>query len=386
MTPLAIAGASLRRFARDRSALFFTVVLPIVIIVIVGSSFGSEGRFEVGLVVDPSSVEGTRIAESLRSAPGLDVVDFDTVDEGRTALRRGEVSTVAVVPTDTDDAVAAGDPIVVRVLAQQESEGQRGAATAVSGVLADHATVVTAARAIVADTDGSFPDTYEAVAAVADAQPPAEVTRTVVDTESGFLPAGFSYSAPTMLVLFIFVTAVTSSSSIVENRRLGIHDRVLAGPVTPGALVLGEACWVLMIAVLQATLIVVVGAVAFGVDWGDPLAAAGLVVVWALVGTGAGVLAGTLFRTSEQASSIGSAVAIVAGMLGGCMWPLEIVPDTLRTIGHAVPHAWAVDGWIELLSHGAGIGDIATELAVLAGFAAVLLVAATIRLRSLLTS
>ncbi|HEU5470800.1 MAG TPA: hypothetical protein VFV67_09105 [Actinophytocola sp.] len=51
-------------------------------------------------------------------------------------------------------------------------------------------------------------------------------------------------------------------------------------------------------------------------------AAAALITVWALVGTGTGILAGTLSRTPEQAGAIG----IAAGMLGGAMWPLEIVP------------------------------------------------------------
>ena len=73
-------------------------------------------------------------------------------------------------------------------------------------------------------------------------------------------------------------------------------------------------------------------------------------------------------------------------MLGGCMWPLEIVGDTMRTVGHAVPHAWAVDAWVELLSRGGGLADIAGQLAVLGGFALVLLTAATLRLRARLTA
>jgi ABC-2 type transport system permease protein len=119
----------------------------------------------------------------------------------------------------------------------------------------------------------------------------------------------------------------------------------------------------------------------FGVSWGDPVAATALVGAWALVGTGAGVLSGTLFRTPEQASSIGPSFGIAFGMLGGCMWPLEIVPEAMRTIGHVVPHAWAVDAWTVLLSRGGGLADIALQLLVLTGFAGVLLLLATTRLQ-----
>ena len=81
------------------------------------------------------------------------------------------------------------------------------------------------------------------------------------------------------------------------------------------------------------------------------------------------MLSGAVFKTPDQACSIGPVVGIAFAMLGGCMWPLEIVPDAVRTLGHATPHAWAVDAWITLLSRAGDITDIGAELAVLAGFA-----------------
>ena len=63
------------------------------------------------------------------------------------------------------------------------------------------------------------------------------------------------------------------------------------------------------------------------------------------------------------------------------MWPLSIVNSTVRSIGHATPHAWAVDAWTALIARGAGLAGIASDLAALAGFAAVLMLAATFRLR-----
>ena len=96
------------------------------------------------------------------------------------------------------------------------------------------------------------------------------------------------------------------------------------------------------------------------------------------------MLAGTLFKTPEQSTSIAPTVGILLGMLGGCMWPLEIVGSTMRTIGHLAPHAWAVDAWTELLSRGGTIVDIRRELFVLAGFAVVLIAIASRRLRRVL--
>jgi ABC-2 type transport system permease protein len=71
--------------------------------------------------------------------------------------------------------------------------------------------------------------------------------------------------------------------------------------------------------------------------------------------------------------------------LGGCMVPLEIFPDTMVKIAHITPHAWGLDGFAELIRRGGDLGSIAGEVAVLTGFAAVLLALGTWRLRAKLT-
>ena len=200
-------------------------------------------------------------------------------------------------------------------------------------------------------------------------------------TETTGMPAGYSYSAPTMLVLFEFLNAEASGAAIIQTRKYGVFARALATPIRPRDLVLGEGLCNLALALIQSVLIVVVGAVMFDVSWGDPAAAVALVVVWALVGTGAGMVSGTLFRTPEQATAIGPAVGIAFGMLGGCMWPLEIVPQSARLAGHAFPHAWAVDAWTNLLSRGCGLAEIGGYLGILAAYAVGLLAIASIRLR-----
>jgi hypothetical protein len=77
----------------------------------------------------------------------------------------------------------------------------------------------------------------------------------------------------------------------------------------------------------------------------------------------------------------GPPVGIALGMLGGCMWPLAIVPAPMRTFGHLFPQAWAMDTFIALIARNAGLAGILRQLAVLAAFAAALLALAAWRLR-----
>jgi ABC-2 type transport system permease protein len=93
------------------------------------------------------------------------------------------------------------------------------------------------------------------------------------------------------------------------------------------------------------------------------------------------MLFGAVLRNAEQATSIGPPVGIALGMLGGCMWPLAVVPEPMRVVGHLFPHAWAMDAFVDLIAKDAGLAGIAVPLAVLAAFAAVLLTLAVWRLR-----
>jgi linearmycin/streptolysin S transport system permease protein len=56
----------------------------------------------------------------------------------------------------------------------------------------------------------------------------------------------------------------------------------------------------------------------------------------------------------------------------------------MKNVAHITPHAWAYDAFTQLVAHGATIGDIGRQLAVLAAFAIGLLALATWRLRRVL--
>jgi linearmycin/streptolysin S transport system permease protein len=124
----------------------------------------------------------------------------------------------------------------------------------------------------------------------------------------------------------------------------------------------------------------------FGVRWGDPLGAAAVVVAFALVGTGAAVLLGSVFSSPEQAGPVALLLGLAFAALGGSMAPLEVFPDTARTIAHVTPHAWANDAFSKLLVDRDGVGAVLPQVGVLLAFAAAALVLATWRLRRAITA
>jgi ABC-2 type transport system permease protein len=387
MTALALTRATLVRALRDRTALFFMVLLPVAIIVVIGVTVSGVDQFRVGLVADAQAGPVAReLAADLKDASGLRTRTYDAAADARTALRRAELDAVVLVPADLDKDVQAGDSVTIRVLVEPSGSAGHAAVSSVSAVVAEHAARLQAARFAADETGRTLDDGLTAARGAEQAASPITVETDTVNGRSDYLPLGYSYSTPTMLVLFVFINTLAGGAAIVQTRRTGVYTRALAAPVSARTLVFGETIAYLLLALLQSLLIVGIGALAFDVAWGDPLAAGALVTVWALVGTGAGVLAGALFRTPEQVHAVGPALGIGLGMLGGCMWPLALVPDWLRTAGHAVPQAWAVDAWTTLLSREGDLPAILRDLAVLAAFATALITLASLALRRRLTT
>jgi ABC-2 type transport system permease protein len=182
----------------------------------------------------------------------------------------------------------------------------------------------------------------------------------------------FSYVAPSDLVLFMGITLLVLSSGLVESRRLGILRRLAAAPVRPRSIVAAEILSLLCVAAAQSIGLLLLGRVLFGVHWGDLWAVGAVVALLALTLCAVSVLIGAWASSQEQAIATAVVIGIAAGMLGGCVYPLDVVGSTVRAVGHAVPQAWAMDAFIRLIYHHGGFATVAPELGALGAFALVL--------------
>lgn len=378
----AFSGVVLRQLVRDRAALFFMLALPVAIIVIIGTTFGGQGRIRVG-VVDPGGQAADRLEAALARADGIEVVRYDDVGSLQRAVRRFTVSAGLVVPADLDQRLAEGQAGAVSLLVLGTTEESVTVRRTLGGVIDDVGAPLSAAGFAAQATGTGFGDALARADQLAAAQAVGglEVAVTDVGRGAGSSPNKFSATAPQNLVLFTFITGLTSATLLVKARRTGILRRALASPTGLGVQLAGMAAGWFVICLLQSVLIVVVGAVGFGVGWGDPVAAAVLVVVFALVGCGAGLLVGAIGANEDRVGAVTPIVGMVLGALGGCMVPAEVFPSSMRTAARFVPHYWAVQAWQSLVIDKAGLGTIAGDLAILAAVAAALLVLATLTMR-----
>ena len=358
-----IAVANWRRAAKDRRTPMVVLILPVLVMVIVGTVFGIDDRDPVGLVRRDDGARATQLA-SIMEAADLRVRTYDSEADMRAALRRGRVLVGIVVPSDYSEDLDAGRSVALRAVSQpgrSESAALRAqVARAVSQQSLSLLTERATGRASLPPRRGSFESRFGA--APDDASP-------------------FSYTAPSNLVLFVMITSLVFGSGFVYSRRLGTVRRMLATPTPVRAIVLGQALSAFVVALVQAVGLFAIGGLFFRVHWGDPVACGLLIVLLAVVGAALYVLMGTVARTPEQAVSAGVPIGLAMGMLGGCMWPLEAVSPAMRTVGHLTPNAWAMDAWVRLVFARVGVGGVGRQLIALTAFAVVLFPLATWRLR-----
>ena len=153
-----MAGSALRRLARDRLALFFIVLLPVVIILIIGLTFGDAAseRLPVGVVDQGAGRLGSELRAGLEASPALDARAYDDADAVRKAVRRGVVAAGVVVPAGYDQALRAGRPAEVTFVVDQTRPAPAPVRSAVAAVVARQAAEVKAARFAAEEAGSTF--------------------------------------------------------------------------------------------------------------------------------------------------------------------------------------------------------------------------------------
>ena len=95
-----LTGLLLRAYLRDRVALFFSLIVPLMLMVIFGYlNLGEFGRVSIAIDDQANNDASRQLAGVLRGIGTLQVRDQST-DEALRLLRRTELDMLVVIPSD----------------------------------------------------------------------------------------------------------------------------------------------------------------------------------------------------------------------------------------------------------------------------------------------
>jgi ABC-2 type transport system permease protein len=107
-----------------------------------------------------------------------------------------------------------------------------------------------------------------------------------------------------------------------------------------------------------------------------------LSILMVIMSSAFALMLATLARTERSAGSIAVVTALLLAPLGGCWWPLFILPRWLQNLAKISPHAWANTGFNKLMLFGADFSAVVPEMLALVGFAVVFALIAVWRFRT----
>lgn len=256
----AIAAVDFRRLVQDRIALFSMLVLPVLIIIVIGTTIGSEPRrLPMGVLDLDGGPVAHQLTNQLSSDGAADLRSYSQRADLERDIRTQALSAGIVIPPGFTSSTENGDTAGVALLIPQ-SQGGGQAARAVVQSAADQVGSRLAATSFVRDQLGPGVQAEGAVETATKNMHPVAVNRRTVGHRALANDNPFSYTAALNLVLFVFITSLASGSALVESRRLGVTRRSLGAPIRPSTLLLGSGVNRYLTALFQAALVIAIGA------------------------------------------------------------------------------------------------------------------------------
>jgi ABC-2 type transport system permease protein len=197
----------------------------------------------------------------------------------------------------------------------------------------------------------------------------------------GRRPTATEQNVPAYTIFGVFFIVLTLASSFLQEKKDGTFQRILAAPLSKVALLIGKLLPYYLVNLIQIGLMFCIGVVVFGMKLGHLPALVMVSLALAAAANGLGLLVAALGKTEPQVNALSVFLAITLSALGGMMVPTFIMPDLMKTLSLFTPHAWALEGYHDVIIRGLGVKDVLTEMFVLFGFASFFFVIALWRFR-----
>ena len=189
------------------------------------------------------------------------------------------------------------------------------------------------------------------------------------------MKSAYNFVPAIMGMLLMLICAMMTSISIVREKEKGTMEVLLVSPVRPLMVIIAKAVPYLVLAFAILITILLMARFVLGV----PLAGSlfwilAVSTLYILLALSLGLLISNVAQTQLVALLMSAMVLLMpVVMLSGMLFPVESMPQVLQWLAAVVPPRYYIEAMRKLMIMGVGIGEVAREVAVLAGMTVVLL-------------
>ena len=384
------------RFSGKTELLFFLILPLIFTLLLSGVLFGGGSNKIVMVVVDEDKSDLSNKLVSLLQSSEVVIPSLLVRESAQETFDKRDAAAILIIPTGMETNLKAGQPVTLDFTldpsnnngfaVQQEVQKAMGQ---ISRSLAVANASVLEAEQIQPFADAAQRQSYydqslaaaqqefsSAPSRIIISQPKNSVDiQTQKETQAAQASAG-------QLIIWVFIPLLGTSELMAYERVWGTLRRLVTTPTRKPTFLLGIITGQFSSGLIQMLMLVVIGVVLLKVPWGqNPLALLLLLISFALAAVAMGTMMGTFTRTPSQANGLSISMGMVMGLLGGCMFPLEMFPPAVANVAKILPTTWAMMGMTQLTVYNAGFIQILPYAAVLLGFALVFFVVGVWRFR-----
>lgn len=363
---LHVALNDLRIMAGDKAFFFWSLVFPMLFIVLFGLLFKASDSA-------PAVAELTvvNLDEGRWGGYFLDKIKAPGIDLKIVAGEPAEYSRLIVLPADFSARIEARKAQSL-VFKKREDASTKAAARVETRLYQALARML---GELVLYGDGDLTKFLDGHAEFRDI---VQVKTRFPEKTVTVVPSGFDHSIPGTTIQFIMMMVIIYGGiTVLEDRKKGVLARMLFSPLSKGEVFQAKLLGRWMMGLVQALILIVVGKIFFKLNLGSLPLALLVIAVFALAMAALSVFIGSVCTKEDLIIGLAVLLANLFAGLGGCWWPSEIVPLGVRKVAMISPAYWAMDALHKLRFFQGGFGDILLDLGVLAGLAAVLGVVAS---------
>jgi ABC-2 type transport system permease protein len=348
---------------RDRVSFIMIVMLPLMQLILFGYAINTTPRnLPTAVLLQESSDVGRSILAALQNTQYFrvtrqlhDTAEFDRV------LASGEVLFAIEIPANFERALRRGDRPALLIAADATDPVASGSALGALNQI-----VTTALR-----NDRLIPESTA---------PPFEVR-----AHARYNPAGTTALniVPGLVGTILTMTMlIFTALSVTREIERGTMESLLSMPITPVEIMLGKIVPYVIVGFMQASMIIGVGALLFGVPvLGSLLLLAGLSTLFITANLSIGYTFSTIAQNQLQAMQMSMMFFLPNILLSGFMFPFAGMPDWAQWIGEALPLTHYIRIVRAIMLKGSGVQDLHVDAWALIGLTLFAMTIAVTRFR-----
>jgi ABC-2 type transport system permease protein len=340
--------ASVKMLYRDRQSLFWALMFPIIFTVVFGLfDFSQAPEVRIAIVAGERSPVSEALASGLSDVDSFEVNRPADLATARQDLTDGEVDVVLSVPpiavTEEPGSPPVVSPTAVTVYYNESNFDSNQFALGVIERIVDRLNLRMAGVT----------------------SPPLSVEATGVAARS---VEYYDFLLPGLVAMGVMNFSITGMAiAVARYREQRILKRILATPLRPFKFLSAQVLARLLLALVQAALIVAVGVFLFGANiYGNVVWIFILATVANVIFLNIGFAVAGRARNPDSAQGIASAVALPMMFLSGVFFPTDTLPQVMQAIVKYLPLTPLIEALRKVSLEGLSIVDTGPQLLLLA--------------------